>query len=132
MVVLSFRYARVPLRNLQGHKAYAYQNHSKFICDANGAGLPTRFKISKSASPIAEDFFSEPNCEFGCRFLEPKPVLPSNGEGERETFSESPVQVIWGRGGIVTLVLLAHDELEFIVGAIPQALAQGIAYALGR
>jgi hypothetical protein len=42
------------------------------------------------------------------------------------------MQFIRGRNGIVILVPPAHDEPEFVVGAIPQALAEGIAYALGR
>jgi hypothetical protein len=55
-----------------------------------------RFKIPNSAPPIAEDLSGEPKREVGCRFREPKPALLSNGDGERETFRERLVQVIWG------------------------------------
>jgi hypothetical protein len=91
-----------------------------------------RFKMPNSAPPIAEDFSSEPKREFVFRFREPKPMLLSNREGERETFSERLVQVIWRWQGIVILVPPAHDAFEFVIGAIPYAPAEGVAYALGR
>ena len=40
------------------------------------------------------------------------------------------MQVIWGRTEI--FMPPAHDVLEFVVGAILQTLAEGVAYALGR
>jgi hypothetical protein len=85
-----------------------------------------------SSPPIAEGFTGEPNREFGCGFRETKTTLLGNGDGEREALIERPVQVIWGRNGIVILVPPTHDELEFVVGAIPQALAKGVGHTLGR